>query len=362
VIKRVLMTADAVGGVWTYALDLAGELSRRGVEVALATMGPRPSDDQREAAGPIDGLRLYESDYKLEWQPDPWEDVQRASKWLLALDKSFQPDVVHLNGYCHGALPWSAPVLAVCHSCVLSWWRAVKGKDTSSEWHRYRDEVARGLATADVVVAPTRAMLDAAEFHYGPFRSSAVISNGRDGSLYGPGAKEPFILACGRIWDEGKNIGMLASVAKDLDWPVRIAGDGGNDVAGVEWLGRLTPRELAAQFAAGSIYVLPAKYEPFGLSVLEAALSGCALVLGDISSLRENWENAAVFVPPNDADSLREAICELTGDPDLRRSLSGKAQARAKEFSLEKFGNAYLEAYSQLEPTSGPREAMGSLA
>ncbi len=33
---------------------------------------------------------------------------------------------------------------------------------------------------------------------------------------------------------------------------------------------------------------LPARYEPFGLSVLEAALSGCALVLGDIPSLRES--------------------------------------------------------------------------
>jgi hypothetical protein len=47
--------------------------------------------------------------------------------------------------------------------------------------------------------------------------------------------------------------------------------------------------------------VLPARYEPFGLSVLEAALSGCALVPGDIASLRGNWDGVAEFVCPDDA-------------------------------------------------------------
>ncbi|MDP9034476.1 MAG: glycosyltransferase family 1 protein, partial [Myxococcota bacterium] len=37
--RKVLMTADAVGGVWTYAVELAGELGRAGVETVLATMG-----------------------------------------------------------------------------------------------------------------------------------------------------------------------------------------------------------------------------------------------------------------------------------------------------------------------------------
>jgi len=40
------MTADAVGGVWDYSLQLAGELSARGVAATIATMGPLPSRDQ----------------------------------------------------------------------------------------------------------------------------------------------------------------------------------------------------------------------------------------------------------------------------------------------------------------------------
>ena len=45
------MTADCVGGVWTYALDLADALAPHGVEVQLATMGRLPDAEQRRQAG-----------------------------------------------------------------------------------------------------------------------------------------------------------------------------------------------------------------------------------------------------------------------------------------------------------------------
>ena len=57
----------------------------------------------------------------------------------------------------------------------------------------------------------------------------------------------------------------------------------------LEALGKLPAAEMKLWFAHAAIYCLPARYEPFGLSVLEAGLSGCALVLGDIPSLREIW-------------------------------------------------------------------------
>ena len=66
---------------------------------------------------------------------------------------------------------------------------------------------------------------------------------------------------------------------------------------------------LARKMAEASIYALPARYEPFGLSALEAALSGCALVLGDIPSLREIWGPAAIYVPADDkVGALRAAL------------------------------------------------------
>ncbi len=63
-------------------------------------------------------------------------------------------------------------------------------------------------------------------------------------------------------------------------------------------LGLLAPAELADGMRARIHLCVAGLYEPFGLSVLEAALSGCALVLGDIPSLRENWDGAADFAEP----------------------------------------------------------------
>src|SRR5690606_27280402 len=77
----------------------------------------------------------------------------------------------------------------------------------------------------------------------------------------------------------------------------------------------------------------PARYEPFGLSALEAGLAGCALVLGDIPSLREVWGDAALFVPPHDHRSLAATLQRLIGDAELRRHYGTRARARARQFT-----------------------------
>lgn len=352
--RRVLMTADAVGGVWAYALELARALGRRGIEVVLAVMGMPVCREQRAEAENIGNLRLYEHGYKLEWMDDAWDDVARAGDWLLGLAEQLRPDVVHLNGYAHGALPWRAPALVVGHSCVLSWWLAVKGEAAPSVWDRYRNEVARGLRSASLVVAPTRAMLAALEQHYGPLSSARVVPNGRSAALFPPGIKQPFIFAVGRVWDAAKNIAALESVAPHLAWPVYVAGDekhpGGSAArhGNIRLLGRLSQRELAWWLARASIYVLPARYEPFGLSALEAALAGCALVLGDIPSLREVWRDAALFVPPNDIAALKATLDEVIWDERRRAALAERARLRALEYTPERMAAGYLAAYREL--------------
>ena len=360
---RILMTADAVGGVWTYCLELARALAPKGVTVALATMGPLPRDEQRAEATAVPGLELHESDFKLEWQDEPWEDVRRAGDWLLELERRLTPAVVHLNGYAHGALPWRAPLLVVGHSCVLSWWEAVKGRDAPSSWDRYRAAVSAGLRTADLVVAPTRAMLAALERHYGRLPASRAIPNGRDPAQFLPGEKEPLVLAAGRLWDEAKNIAALAEVAAELPWPVCVAGDdrhpdGGRvEYANVRMLGRLPQAELAGWVGRAAIYALPARYEPFGLSALEAAFAGCALVLGDIPTLREVWGDAALFVPPGDRGALRDVLRDLIADGEARQALAARARARAFEFTPERMAGGYLAAYRYLLEPGAPTGA-----
>lgn len=377
---HVLMTADTVGGVWHYAIELAHALARHGDTVSLATMGSAPSAEQKRQAAEVPGLTLYSSEYRLIWMDDPWDDVARAGRWLQALAQDIRPDVVHLNDFAHGALAWPAPVLMVAHSCVCSWWQAVHHDAAPAAWNRYRDCVRAGIDGADHLVAPTQAMLNAIVSHYGAPASSQVISNGRSAAVDNAKVvKEPLVLAAGRLWDEAKNLRMLASVAHRLPWPVCIAGnahhpDGGKVTLGSDdrgreeaepagavrapsqrapsqpahLLGQLSEPDLRRWLAHASIYALPAHYEPFGLSILEAAQAGCALVLGDIPSLREVWGDAALYVPPDNPDMLVFALCRLIDDAALREAMAARARERAQRYTPKAMGLAYRAAYRNL--------------
>jgi glycosyltransferase involved in cell wall biosynthesis len=356
------MTADTVGGVWTYAVELARELDARGVRVAIATMGGPVAEHQRAALGASPQVALFESQYRLEWMQDAWADVDAAGEWLLALERELQPDLVHLNQFAFGALPFKAPKLVVAHSCVASWWRAVHGGVAPAQWDEYRLRVRTGLRGASRVAAPTRAMLQALMQEYAWRGTGRVVPNGCSPALFAALEKQPIVFAAGRFWDAAKNLAALEDVAGGLAWPVRVAGsaahpDGGTLAPrGVQWAGELPRGELAGELARAAIYALPARYEPFGLSVLEAALSGCALVLGDIPSLREVWGPAARYVDPEDSTSLRRALEHLIATPAERERLAKAAYARAQRYTAKAMCDAYQVTYAQLAPQFARRQ------
>jgi glycogen(starch) synthase len=351
--RRVLMTADAVGGVWTYALELAQALAAHDITVLLAVMGPAPSKAQRAAATQLENVQLEHMPFALEWMDSPWADVRSAGDWLLSLESKWRPDLCHLNGYCHAACAFAAPALVVAHSCVCSWWQAVHGVPADRSWTKYRHRVRAGLAAADTVVAPTRWMLEELLSHYGPLPRTAVIPNASNPGLFlHSERKEPFVFAAGRVWDDAKNLRVLDSAARGLPWPVMIAGatEGvpPETYAQSQLLGELAPSAIADWLARASIYALPARYEPFGLSVLEAGLCGCALVLGDIPSLRETWDGAARFVDPSDPSQLHAVLMDLTEDAATRRDLALRARERALRHSPTKQAAAYAALYSSV--------------
>ncbi|MET0985198.1 MAG: glycosyltransferase family 4 protein [Steroidobacteraceae bacterium] len=362
--RKLLMTADAVGGVWTYALELCAGLAARDVEIVLATMGPEPTRSQRQAVERMPHVQLECSDFRLEWMPDPWDDIELAGEWLLDLAEVHQPDLVHLNSYVHAALPWAMPVVVVAHSSLWSWWQAVHGTDLPPEWHRYRAALAQGLSSADAVVAPTEAMLQSlhtyvdahseARSDTNPFQGT-VIHDGMDVTpLRVDGRRAPLIFAAARLWDEAKNIRALDRAARGLAWPVYVAGEliapHGQEVELMQAraLGPLSMTEMQQWLTRASIFASPALYEPFGLSVLEAAIQGCALVLGDIPSLREVWGDAAWYVPPRDAEELARVLTSLIGDPHQLLTYATRAQARACRYSRSAMAQGYEEVYASL--------------
>jgi glycosyltransferase involved in cell wall biosynthesis len=364
---RILMTADAVGGVWTYATSLARELCAQGFEITLVTLGPPPRSDQLLDIAGIDGLLVETTDLALEWMDPDAQDLPRALAQLAAIEQRVRPDVVHLNGFREATGEWNAPVIVVAHSCVRSWWVACRGGEASEpRWVEYIANVQRGLASATCWVAPTYAFRDTIESLYEPPTHGRVIWNGTNrlaaSARSTSGPKQPFILAAGRLWDEAKNIAALGNIANHLPWRVRVAGSlaphGGIESAplsGVERLGELTRDGLREEMTRAAIFVAPALYEPFGLTVLEAAQAGCALMLSDQPSFRELWDGAATFVDPHNETALQEALLQLIGDDAKRRELQRRAVRRAERYSLAAMSENYAALYDEVAQRRAPR-------
>ncbi len=355
------MTADAVGGIWTYATGLASELASGGAEIFLVTMGPRPRPDQRAMLS-ASNVHLIESELALEWQDPEALDLNRAQSYFKELEKLVAPDLVHLNGFREATFQWQSPVVVVAHSCVNSW--AIACKDTAwisdPRWRNYSELVRAGLRKAHAWVCPTRAFHDVISELYRPAIPGRVIWNGVKPrpDIFAP--KRPFIVGAGRMWDGAKNVAALAAASRDLDWPLFVAGTGALPSSGslsdVRWLGDIPHAELQKRMQHAAVFASPALYEPFGLSVLEAASSGCALVLTDIPSFRELWDGAALFVDPENPSVLHEALRSLCADAARRKQLQEAGFQRSKRYSSARMARAYGELYASLL-SSRPRTA-----
>jgi glycosyltransferase involved in cell wall biosynthesis len=354
--RRILMTTDAVGGIWVYATGLARSLCAAGNRVTLVVMGPEPEASEVAALTRTVGLDVVVTDLALEWMDPEGSDQRRARDVLLRLAGQIAPHVVHLNNYREAAFAWPAPVVLTAHSCVLSWWRACRGSlPDEPRWAEYGSAVHAGLDQATAWVAPTKAFRDTIASLYAPRREGRVIHNGTDPGAP-PASKEPFVLAAGRVWDEAKRLHCLVEMSNRVDWPIRIAGDPrGPKAASVALatnahclLGRLPHDVLAAAMRRAAVFVSPAVYEPFGLSILEAANAGCALVLSDLGSLRELWDDAALFVTADDHLGIAVALQRLCSDEELRRSLGHRAAVRARSYTHDATAARYRELYDEL--------------
>src|SRR5215213_1519732 len=136
--RRILMTTDAVGGVWIYATELARALCNRGAEVTLVLMGPAPRPEQLALLNRVPGLRLEATNLALEWMDPAGVDTARAHDQLLHIAKLERPDLVHLNSYREASFNWPAPVMVVGHSCVTTWWQGCRGSTPDDQhWGQY---------------------------------------------------------------------------------------------------------------------------------------------------------------------------------------------------------------------------------
>lgn len=341
--RHLLMTTDTVGGVWQYSIELATGLAAHGYRTTLATLGPPPTPVQRRAAADVPQVTLVETALPLDWLSDNPASVEQAARQLAEMAKNLRADCIHLNTPAlAGAALWPAPVVTVAHGCIATWWQAVRCTPLDARFTWHRDLVRRGLLAADAVLAPSRAYAEDLCRTYNLPLTPAVVNNGRRTGAYDKQHPlAPEAVTVGRLWDEAKNVCILDQAAALTPTPIIAAGAarGPHDEEfkpeHLRLAGHLSDGELAQLLTDRPIFVSAAKFEPFGLAVLEAAAAGCALVLSDIPTFRELWEGVATFVSPNHARGFADAIDGLAADQARREELGMQAAERAARYTPE---------------------------
>jgi glycosyltransferase involved in cell wall biosynthesis len=354
---RILVTTDSAGDLWQYSLDLARGLSRLGHETVLASTGAGPTTEQAAAAAAIPGLRLVDAGLAPDGAAETEATMARTARTIAAVAAETESDIVQLNTPALAALAdFGRPVVAVLHSCVASRWEAVQGSALPAEFEWRTALAARGLRAAGAVVVPTAAFGASVKRHYGLAAAPRTVHLGRSPVAVPNGVPHDFVFTAGRLWDEDKNFGMLDSAAGRIGVPVRaagpLAGPNGAKVLfdNIHCLGTLGEEELARWLSARPVFVSAALHEPSGPAVLEAASAGCALVLSDIPSYRELWDEVAIFVDPRDEDGFARTIGDLVGDDFERAVLGRAARERAARYTPDAMAAQMANLYRGLLP------------
>ncbi|WP_374944993.1 glycosyltransferase family 4 protein [Sphingomonas sp.] len=398
---RILITADAVGGVWQYTLDLVAALRPMGVEAIVALLGPSLTAAQRRDGA---GVTLIETGLPLDWLSDGPDKVLAAGDAIAALAARERVDLVQLNMPSLGARArFGVPVVAVAHGCVGTWWEAARGTrpDPAYAW---QDALVRaGLLAADAVVAPSQSYAETVARYYTLPAVPLAVHNGRAPFIARPHDADPppsvraersrstspshlpfdfaqgereisqsqptdadaepvaHAFTAGRLWDEVKATALLDRTAARLSVPFRAAGSAEGphgerlQLDHLHRLGQLDAPAMARELAGRPVFVSAARFEPFGLAVLEAAQAGCPLVLSGIDTFRELWTGAALIVEEQDDAAYAAAIERILGDAALRAHLGEAARIRAQRYTPTAMASAMASIYAGL--IGAPRQA-----
>lgn len=205
-----------------------------------------------------------------------------------------------------------------------------------------------------------------------------VIYNGVDPAVFQPGAKNtsrPTVVTVARL-DPLKDIETLiraAAIVKKSIPNVHFVLYGGATSSEYQAKCEALRRELdvtetvtfaghtenvKAAYHAGDIIALTSISEAFPYTVIEAMMSGKAVVATDVGGTREALEGCGLLVPPKDPELLAAKVVDLLANHRLREELEQVARERALTwFNIQRSVNAYFDTYRQLSRKMVPTAA-----
>lgn len=376
---RVLQVCDFyppyLGGVEHHVAELAHGLSRRGHEVAVATLVGPTAPSGTVMDGPVTVHRLKGSihraaglfaDANRPWAP-PLPDPELTLA-LLRLIREWNPNIIHGHDWlARSALPVvprSIPLVTTLHyysrscakknllrngmacpgpsvrrcvPCSTNHYGAAKGvgvlvaNRVGAAWERRRS--AATIAVSSACAAGNDR--DSARIH--------VIPNSRIEGIPAEGVPglptTDFILFVGDIRAE-KGLPVLLEAHARLHQPPPLvvigAGLAPPTNGSVIFLGERPHDQVLAAFERCLFSVVPSIWsEPFGLVALEAMTAGSAVVASSVGGLTDivvDRRNGLLF-QPGDVAQLAAAMQLLLENRPLRHRLEEGAAKTAQEFS-----------------------------
>lgn len=382
--------AWATGGCARVVYDISRELANRGHDVTIITTNlyepykEFPSDLEVPGSEKISILRFpYFSDW-LAWRKKIYISIGMINYIRNHIEEY---DIVHLQDllsmqaittaiYCkkrhvpyvlstHGSLPWLKR-----SGIVSSFFRFFFGKKivTNAEivtvLNEYEKQTGISLGVSKEKIIIMHNFLDPQPF--------AILPEKNDfKQKFGVNPSDKILLYVGRI-EKTKGLDLLVRVFADIvhEQNNLILVIIGNDDDGylneirilmhnlkieekVAIIGYVSDKDKISAYVDADIMIYPRKWEPFGLSILEACACGIPVICSTRCGIAEFINGAAGLCFHYDFDSLKNAIVQLLNNPELHDKYSkGGKQLIAEQFTPTKIGDIIEALYNSLPPRS----------
>jgi glycosyltransferase involved in cell wall biosynthesis len=338
-----LFPPDFAGGGEYIVLQIARGLINRGVEVQVVTTGdPRISEFEG-----VPTLRLPVSRYGFNFRFRQIESLARDA------------DLIQTSFY-HACVPSVAaarrlgkPIVGLVLGLFQEAWYEMKPRPLGGLWSVCERFVLTRNYTKLVFLSNGSKTLGVRLGF--PEEKAEVICPGIDLESYRPSAaKEDVVFFTAKL-DVRKGIYDLLQVARAMPAVrFRVMGWGPDEekvkrlaspnVEFVDFPRGMPGVALRKAFADARIFFFPSKSETFGLAILEAMASGCAV----ISSVPLPF--AGIQIKAGDHDAMIAAIAELWADPEMTARMGQRNMEVAQRFTWDRYIDELLAVYRHIIP------------
>jgi glycosyltransferase involved in cell wall biosynthesis len=118
--------------------------------------------------------------------------------------------------------------------------------------------------------------------------------------------------------------------------------------ADLQFLGFVPEEDMPRLYAGAKLFVMPSKYEGFGLPLVEAMSCGTPVIASNASSIPEVVGDAGILVPPLEPAKFADAIATLANDAELRATLVARASQRLGRFTSRIAADRLLKVFEAL--------------